>query len=118
MKDKSKGTGVKKYPEAAIKKACYELLAKELAEVKNEIISASTAVRTNISANSSLTENAMLEGAYYDKYVMKKDDWVNEAEIMRGKFNNFVEALNVCIANALKLKKLWESRETEYRDEV
>lgn len=103
----------KKYPEATEKKDYYGGIYNQLNTLSGLIKSSLANANTYIIENT-LMESAELEGEYYEIYLSKKNEFVEETMIYWEKLNTFRDELQVCLSKAKELHDLWEARENIY----
>jgi len=103
----------KKYPDAQEKKDYYSNLASSLKSSKTTIENELTTAE-NI-GDSGLAQN--VDGDYYNRYIIKRNDWIDIHSKSIEKFKTFLSDIDICITNANNLSELWAGRiemEEEY----
>lgn len=87
--------------------ACYKNIDSTIKNANSKII-----------INSYLAESVDFEGEYYDFYVQKKNDWVQQVETIKKEFEDFLIDLNSCVLKAEELKEYWLNYIEENKGDV
>jgi len=114
--DEPSGRWVKTYPEAPGKITHYSRVVNTLEscykEINQAINSAINSAKSRITAASPRLESANLSGDYYNEFVNRKNNWVDDAENMIVKFGNFLVNLTSCISQAKAHLGDWQHKDT------
>lgn len=98
-----------KYPNAQSKKDHYNNIISKLTSNRdfiNNKINTYNARKVNATA----IDPVNVDGAYYDQYIIKRDDWINLHGQQIAVFDAFLLDIDVCIANAKSLETMWANR--------
>jgi len=95
-----------KYPEARAKAAQYSELDNTLSNLRSQIASEVSTARSI----GTTTEDALLMGDYYNRYVIKKNDWIALHSQIISSFDTFLVQLDSCIASASSQAAMWRAR--------
>jgi hypothetical protein len=94
------------YPNAVAKRNAYKRVVDAIDADQNVIWQA---VHTYLIPLSGFLQKGLL-GEYYDEYVRKSGDWLDDASSIISEFRMFDDELRVRKLNAVTQQKLWENR--------
>ena len=96
-----------KYEDAQTKKDDYKNLVSTLTTNRNTIESK---IKNARKVNATAIDPVNVDGAYYNQYIIKRDDWINIHGQQIAIFDAFLLNLDACIAAAKNLETLWTNR--------
>lgn len=98
------------YKEAEGKRAGYTALLNLLINCRNSIVEHLNNSRTNLTAGEANTRDGFLEGEYYDIYIRKRDEWIQDIQHIQNEYEAVLSDIDNCIADIRNKIDLWSSR--------
>ena len=96
-----------KYPQAPERVSHYRDLVTKLTANRTII---STKVNRARTVNAPSVDPNSVDGEYYDRYIIKRDAWIQIHGRSVAEFDTFLTDLDSCIASASSLESLWQGR--------
>lgn len=98
------------YKEAEGKRAGYTALLNLLINCRKSIAEHLNNSKTNLAAGEENTRDDFLEGEYYDIYIRKRDEWIQDIKQIQNEYEAVLLNIDNCIADARNKIDLWSSR--------
>lgn len=98
------------YKEAEAKRAGYIALLNSLINSKEAIAEHLNNSKTNLAAGEANTRDDFLEGDYYDIYIKKRDEWIQDIKQIQNEYEAVLLNIDNCIADIRNKIDLWSSR--------
>ncbi len=98
------------YKEAEGKRAGYTALLNLLINCREAIAEHLNNSRTNLAAEEENTRDDFLRGDYYDIYIRKRDEWIQDIQHIQNEYEAVLSDIDRCIADARNKIDLWSSR--------
>lgn len=91
------------YKETKEKQTGYIALLNSLINCKEAIAEHLNNSKTNLAAGEANTRNDFLEGYYYDIYIRKRDEWIQDIKQIQNEYEAILLNIDQCIADKINL---------------
>lgn len=98
------------YKEAEGKRAGYTALLDLLINCRKAIAEHLNNSKTNLTAGEENTRDDFLRGDYYDIYIRKRDEWMQDIQHIQNEYETVLSNIDNCIADTRNKIDLWSSR--------
>lgn len=98
------------YKEAEGKRAGYTALLDLLINCREAIAEHLNNSKTNLTAGEENTQDDFLQGDYYDIYIRKRDEWMQDIQDIQNEYETVLSNIDNCIADTRNKIDLWSSR--------